>query len=285
MSNVHQKEEAEVQNLYSNIHRLHSDDWQVYEAVPINTIWAEPADTFKGKLVLEAGCGGIGSETRGLLKLDPSLLFSLDLTHENLMEVRTKVNDKGLVHFVRGSILALPFGDAAFDVVLCKGVVQHLSDPLKGLAELTRVLKPGGKIFISVYSKGGLLSFFSLRLKVFFRRFVPFLIAKRFFSVLFKDALLSGVLDHLYVPFEYRFSKKELLRIYTSLGLNQVEFVWHEVDFKGEVNSKVIYSDRFSRFWFTYINPNSVNRLRWLSRILYGEAGLDLKAVKRFDEA
>lgn len=266
--------------MYGDIHRLHGDDLQVFNAVPMTTIWAEPADTFKGKFILEAGCGGIGSETRGLLKQEPSLLYSLDLTHENLVAVRKKNDGQLPVRFVRGSILSLPFEDASFDVVFCKGVIQHLSAPFKGLAELTRVLKPGGKIFISVYSKGGLLSFFSLRLKGVFRRFVPFLVAKQIFSVFFSDALLSGVLDHLYVPFEYRFSKKELLASYASLGLEQPEFVWHEVDFKHDINAAVNYSDRFSRFWFTYLNPNSANRVRWLSNILYGEAGLDLKAVK-----
>ena len=266
--------------MYGDIHRLHGDDWQVIGAVPMTTIWEEPADTFKEKLILEAGCGGIGSETRGLLKQEPSFLCSLDLTHENLVAVRNKIGDQLPVRFIRGSILTLPFEDAAFDVVFCKGVIQHLSDPFKGLAELTRVLKPGGKIFISVYSKGGLLSFFSLRLKGVFRRFVPLSVAKRIFSVFFSDALLSGVLDHLYVPFEYRFSKKELLDSYASLGLEQPEFVWHEVDFKRGINSVVNYSGRFSRFWFTYLNPNSANRVRWLSNVLYGEAGLDLKAVK-----
>ncbi len=48
------------------------------------------------------------------------------------------------------SVYQLPFQDGEFDRVLCMVVLEHLEDPIRAIAEMRRVLKPGGKIIISV---------------------------------------------------------------------------------------------------------------------------------------
>jgi SAM-dependent methyltransferase len=45
---------------------------------------------------------------------------------------------------------SLPFPDASFDVVLCDNVVDHARDPARIVAELVRVLAPGGVLFFTV---------------------------------------------------------------------------------------------------------------------------------------
>jgi SAM-dependent methyltransferase len=61
---------------------------------------------------------------------------------------------------VQGDILRLPFGPGEFDAAMCRSVLHHLDDLSRGLAEIARVLKPGG-VFIalgehlrSVFSRG-----------------------------------------------------------------------------------------------------------------------------------
>jgi SAM-dependent methyltransferase len=51
---------------------------------------------------------------------------------------------------VCGSATALPFADGAFDVVAAFDVVEHCEDDALALAELTRVLAPGGRLLLSV---------------------------------------------------------------------------------------------------------------------------------------
>ena len=43
----------------------------------------------------------------------------------------------------------MPVEDAFFDVVLCTEVLEHLPDPIKALAELSRVLKKGGQLILT----------------------------------------------------------------------------------------------------------------------------------------
>ena len=46
-------------------------------------------------------------------------------------------------------ICSMPVDDASFDAVLCSEVLEHLTDPLKALHELTRVLRPGGTLILT----------------------------------------------------------------------------------------------------------------------------------------
>jgi ubiquinone/menaquinone biosynthesis C-methylase UbiE len=47
---------------------------------------------------------------------------------------------------VDGDALSLPFDNESFDVVRCERVLQHIADPARAVAEMTRVLRPGGRI-------------------------------------------------------------------------------------------------------------------------------------------
>ncbi len=51
---------------------------------------------------------------------------------------------------VQGSLSQLPLPDAAFDVVTCKHTLEHIEDPMKGVREIARVLRPGGVAFLVV---------------------------------------------------------------------------------------------------------------------------------------
>jgi len=56
------------------------------------------------------------------------------------------------VTYVRGIAESLPFPDAVFDKVVSISCVEHFADPGKGLLEMARVLRPGGRLAISVDS-------------------------------------------------------------------------------------------------------------------------------------
>jgi SAM-dependent methyltransferase len=50
---------------------------------------------------------------------------------------------------VCGSLYAMPFADSSFDLVTCNMVVEHLDQPERAIAEIARVLAPGGAVVIN----------------------------------------------------------------------------------------------------------------------------------------
>lgn len=53
-------------------------------------------------------------------------------------------------HVVRGYAESLPFPDASFDLVTCFSVIEYIERPAVAVAEMARVLRPGGRIVIAV---------------------------------------------------------------------------------------------------------------------------------------
>ena len=108
-----------------------------------------PLPVFPGCSVLDAGCG-TGTLTLALLRTlsVPVKLTALDLSASSMATARKYVDKKQSqqpVRFAQGNVLALPFADEAFDLVLTSGVLEYL--PLdEGLSELARVIAPGGHL-------------------------------------------------------------------------------------------------------------------------------------------
>ncbi|WP_394771655.1 demethylmenaquinone methyltransferase [Lacisediminihabitans sp.] len=57
------------------------------------------------------------------------------------------------ITFVQADAMALPFGDNEFDAVTISFGLRNIEDPKKALAEMYRVLKPGGRLVICEFSK------------------------------------------------------------------------------------------------------------------------------------
>jgi ubiquinone/menaquinone biosynthesis C-methylase UbiE len=104
-----------------------------------------------GMRLLDCGCG-VGSITVDLAEIvTPGETVGVDVDAAQLELARAAAAARALgnVRFIVGSIYELPFADASFDVALAHTVLQHLSEPLRALNELRRVLVPGGIAAVS----------------------------------------------------------------------------------------------------------------------------------------
>ncbi len=110
------------------------------------------AEVRQGERVLEIGSGtgtltlaatvrvGAGGEATGI-----------DIAPEMVRVASRKAVRKGVpAKFQTAGIAAIPFPDNRFDVVMCSFMIFHMPEAvrLKGLEEIFRVLKPGGRLFI-----------------------------------------------------------------------------------------------------------------------------------------
>lgn len=99
-----------------------------------------------GLRVLDAGCGP-GSITIGIARLvAPGAVVGVDLDEEALSVGRLNAATEGVkdLTFESADATALPFPDASFDRVFVSSLLEHLGSPQEAVAELFRVLKPGG---------------------------------------------------------------------------------------------------------------------------------------------
>jgi ubiquinone/menaquinone biosynthesis C-methylase UbiE len=97
-----------------------------------------------GMRVLDVGCGP-GSITLGLAAaVAPGEVIGIDIQAGLVEHARARARHVPAVRFEVSDVYALPYPDGAFDAVFANGVLMHLRDPLRALAELRRVLTPDG---------------------------------------------------------------------------------------------------------------------------------------------
>ena len=97
---------------------------------------------------------GTGDLAFELTRINPGSVTGVDLA-ENMLEVaRKKALKKNLeIEFVCGDSENLPFETGRFDVVTVAFGVRNFEHLKKGLEEMCRVLKPGGRVYILEFSK------------------------------------------------------------------------------------------------------------------------------------
>jgi ubiquinone/menaquinone biosynthesis C-methylase UbiE len=99
----------------------------------------------KGGALLEVGCGrgvALGPLARAL---EPVSLAAVDIDPDLLAHAGATVRAEGLSASVeQADVRALPFPDESFDLVVDFGTCYHIARPELALAEIGRVLRPGG---------------------------------------------------------------------------------------------------------------------------------------------
>jgi 2-polyprenyl-3-methyl-5-hydroxy-6-metoxy-1,4-benzoquinol methylase len=121
-----------VTNVYETRRRLELIFGRLLRDVPM-----------QGARLLDAGSGG--GHFSQAARMRGAEVTSLDMGVSLLAGVARRCESTRCV----GSVLELPFRDGSFDILLSTEVVEHTPDPPGALAEMARVVRPGGRLVVT----------------------------------------------------------------------------------------------------------------------------------------
>ena len=166
-----------------------------------------PFDELRGKDVLEIGCG-TGVHTK-LLAEAGARVSAVDLTPTAVELTRRRLALAGLSADVReADAESLPYDDSSFDFMWSWGVIHHSADTDRVIAEIARVLRPGGRLAFMVYHRTSITFWLNY--------------------VLYRGVLRGGLLHESPDELANRWSDGVLARHYTRRRLTESLRPWFE---------------------------------------------------------
>lgn len=148
----------QVARMFDNIsHRY--DFLNHFLSLGIDKVWRKKAikllEPSKPKIILDVATG-TGDFAIQALVLNPTKVYGVDISEGMLDVGRKKIEGRGLggkIELLAGDSENLPFGENKFDAVTVAFGVRNFENLEKGLSEIWRVLKPGGKLVILEFSR------------------------------------------------------------------------------------------------------------------------------------
>lgn len=149
---------AQVAMMFNNIARKY-DFLNHFLSMGIDKLWRKRAikllRTLQPKRILDIATG-TGDFAIANLKLNPDKVVGIDISTEMLAVGREKIAKKNLqdkIELFEGDSENIQFEDSSFDAITCAFGVRNFENLEKGLQEMNRVVRPGGKVVILEFSK------------------------------------------------------------------------------------------------------------------------------------
>lgn len=190
-------------------------------------------DAVQGRRALDAGCGG-GRYTVALKRLGFRSVTGVDFSPSAIRDARARLRQSGIrgVTYKVASVLKLPFPKNSFDFVFSNGVLHHTRDMRRGVEELLRVLKPGGRGFLYVIEEPGGIFWDVIEFLRVVMKPVPYAFARRQFALLgVPPNRTFYILDHVMVPINIRSTPGRVELLLRNAGATNIVRLERGTDF------------------------------------------------------
>ncbi|MEA1878095.1 MAG: bifunctional demethylmenaquinone methyltransferase/2-methoxy-6-polyprenyl-1,4-benzoquinol methylase UbiE [Bacteroidota bacterium] len=169
----------EVKQMFDNIAPTY-DFLNHALSLNIDKVWRRKAirslKSIEPKRILDIATG-TGDLAIAALKLHPDLVIGVDISEGMIGVGQEKIIARGLQDVIKlqtADSENLPFEGGEFDAITVAFGVRNFEDPMKGLAEMCRVLKPGGRLVVLEFMMPRYFPFKQLY-QFYFRRILPLL--------------------------------------------------------------------------------------------------------------
>jgi demethylmenaquinone methyltransferase / 2-methoxy-6-polyprenyl-1,4-benzoquinol methylase len=170
---------AAVESMFNSI-AWRYDFLNHFLSLGIDRLWRRKTVRLIGKYQRPSTILDVATGTADLalaaMKLDPDKVTGIDISEKMLQIGMEKVKRKGLegrIELLPGDSENIGFGDNTFDVAMVAFGVRNFGDPLRGLSEMRRVLRPGGLVMVLEFSRPASFPMRQLYY-VYFNKILPF---------------------------------------------------------------------------------------------------------------
>jgi ubiquinone/menaquinone biosynthesis C-methylase UbiE len=212
----------------------------------------------RGKEAIDVGCGS-GRFTLALSRLGCASVVGVDYGDEGLRIADEIAGREGMtgVHFRKADVLDLPYADGTFDFVFCNGVLHHTEDLERGISEVVRIARPGGKIWLYLYGDGGVFWYARKRMPLIMKR-IPQAYTMAVLGLIGMPGDRFGFADNWYVPIERHTTDSAARRMIADAQVSHVERCEHgrstdleNLALHGGEEGRIMYGDGELRYIIT----------------------------------
>jgi 2-polyprenyl-6-hydroxyphenyl methylase/3-demethylubiquinone-9 3-methyltransferase len=152
-TNVHPAETAKFDRLAARWWDPEGESRPLHDLNPVRLGYIADRTNLKGAHALDVGCGG-GILSESLARAGANVI-AIDLAPAVLDIARLHLHESGVaVDYRETSVEALAAGmPAAFDVIACMEMLEHIPDPGSVIRACATLLKPGGSLFVSTLNR------------------------------------------------------------------------------------------------------------------------------------
>lgn len=144
---LEKRQETAVSSQYDQWARVYDVFWRRYVNKTLPVV-QQVANVEAGERMLDLACG-TGELSRRIVQAVPDAeIVGVDLSSSMVDRARKKFDGETAVHFERADAHNLPFGEDAFDVVVCASTFHYFTHPFVVLKEVARVLRPSGRFVL-----------------------------------------------------------------------------------------------------------------------------------------